>query len=154
MKNVVISQVKVSSAAANPLQLHSASLQSILAVGVIIPPDLRIIARLSFQPCHYVAHKCQFLSKRALPLPRPGALWKYDSHAARHMWPPTLLWDIDPLFIEVARPVTLDSAQTFSFDREPPLWKSSVQTGLAGEGGRVFLGGGRRGRLERRQRET
>lgn len=76
------------------------------------------------------------------------------------MWPPTLLWDIDPLFIEVARPVTLDSAQTFSFDQPPPppLLKSServpTHAELAGEGGRVFLGGGRRERLKRRQQET
>lgn len=89
----------------------------------------------------------------------PHAHWKYDSHAARHMWPPTLLWDIDPLFIEVARPVTLDSAQTFSFDQPqpPPLLKSServpTHAGLAG-GGCVFLGGGRRGRLRQREQHT
>lgn len=81
-----------------------------------------------------------------------GALWKYDSHAACHMRPPTLLWDIDPLFIEVARPMTLGLAQTFSFDQPPPppLLKSPerapTHAGHAGEGGRVPV--------SRKERET
>lgn len=76
MKSAVISQVTVFLAAANPSPLHSESLQSVLTVCVIIPLDLRVISvsdgRLSFPPCHYIAHKCQFLSKRALTLPRPA----------------------------------------------------------------------------------
>lgn len=57
--------------------------------------------------------KCQFLTVGALTQP----LWVLPRNKTPklpcHMQPPTPLWNIDPLFIALARPVTLGSAQTF-----------------------------------------
>lgn len=92
---------------------------------------------LAFHPVITLRINASFFL-RELPfwvLPR-----KYDSHTARHMQPPTPLWNIDPLFIELARPVTLCSAQTFIQPATPsnPLsahWHS--QDSQEGEGVRL-----------------
>lgn len=51
-------------------------------------------------PCHYTLCKCQSLIVK-LALSQP--LQKYDSQGASHMQPPAPLWNIDPLFIELAK---------------------------------------------------
>lgn len=65
-------------------------------------------------------YKRRFLSEGSSDFASPGAPWKYDSHAACHMRPPTRLWDIGPLFIELARPCKPWARHKLSFD-QPPL---------------------------------